>query len=109
METFSIWYISDKGRIVGGKEAKAHSWPWMVYLDFGRKACGGTIIHPSYILTAVHCVHREPLPRIIVGAHDKTSKRNQIAVAKKIVLFPEVALNINIYTIEYHIKTVLGI
>ena len=46
-------------RIVGGKEAKAHSWPWIAFLDFGRKWCGGTIIHPKYVITAVHCVHKE--------------------------------------------------
>ena len=79
------------GRIVGGQEAKAHSWPWMAFLDFGRKWCGGTIIHPKYIITAVHCVHKEALPRIILGAHDKMNEdQNVIVEAKKITLFPEV-------------------
>ena len=77
-------------RIVGGKEAKAHSWPWIAFLDFGRKWCGGTIIHPKYVITAVHCVHKESLPRIILGAHDKTHTDGSIIVkAKKITLYPE--------------------
>ena len=66
----------------------------MAFLDFGRKWCGGTIIHPKYIITAVHCVHKEALPRIILGAHDKMNEdQNVIVKAKKITLFPEVQNN----------------
>ncbi len=32
-------------RIVGGREAIAHSWPWLVSLQFdGNHFCGGTLI-----------------------------------------------------------------
>ena len=71
-------------------EATPHSWPWMAYLDFGRKHCGGTLIHPKYVITAVHCLHRESVPRIILGAHDKTSNSNIVVKAKRITLFPDV-------------------
>ncbi|CAH1803043.1 unnamed protein product [Owenia fusiformis] len=44
-------------RILGGKEAKPHSWPWAVaMLHDGEIQCGGSIIHPKWILTAAHCV-----------------------------------------------------
>lgn len=95
-------------RIVGGQEAKAHSWPWMAFLDFGRKWCGGTIIHPKYIITAVHCVHKEALPRIILGAHDKMNEdQNVIVKAKKITLFPEVNILYYYYFISQKLKNSL--
>ena len=40
------------GVIVGGVEAKPHSIPWQVYLDFG---CGGTLISSQHVVTAAHC------------------------------------------------------
>ncbi|KAL9981487.1 hypothetical protein ACROYT_G010194 [Oculina patagonica] len=44
-------------RIVGGHESKPNSWPWMVALFFNgtKLGCGGTIIKPSWIVTAAHC------------------------------------------------------
>ncbi|TKR57686.1 hypothetical protein L596_030356 [Steinernema carpocapsae] len=48
--------------IVGGKIAKAYSWPWQVEfcLKDGRGKChldcGGTIIDEQWIMTAAHCV-----------------------------------------------------
>uniref|UniRef100_A0A8C4YWV7 Peptidase S1 domain-containing protein n=1 Tax=Gadus morhua TaxID=8049 RepID=A0A8C4YWV7_GADMO len=43
-------------RIIGGKEAWAHSWPWQVSLRYATMpACGGAIIAPSWVITAAHC------------------------------------------------------
>ena len=36
---------------MGGEEAKPHSWPWQVNLG----GCGGSLIHPYWVLTAAHC------------------------------------------------------
>jgi secreted trypsin-like serine protease len=38
-------------RIIGGEEAQLGDWPWMVYIG----GCGGTLIHPLWILSAAHC------------------------------------------------------
>ncbi len=53
----------EKERIVGGCNARAAHWPGFVALrlsnDKGESGylCGGTLISPSWVLTAAHCVY----------------------------------------------------
>uniref|UniRef100_A0A7M5X8U7 Peptidase S1 domain-containing protein n=1 Tax=Clytia hemisphaerica TaxID=252671 RepID=A0A7M5X8U7_9CNID len=67
-------------RIIGGANATKGSWPWQVGLVYkGILYCGGTIINPTTILTAAHCVEYMAPESISikVGAHDLTDPSNE--------------------------------
>ncbi|CAF1104196.1 unnamed protein product [Rotaria sp. Silwood1] len=43
-------------RIIGGESAVRQSWSWAVSIrTSGEHRCGGTILSPSFIITAAHC------------------------------------------------------
>ena len=47
------------GRVLGGDEARPHSWPWQVAIKHEQKnsaKCAGSVIAPQWILTTAHCM-----------------------------------------------------
>ncbi|KAL9985657.1 hypothetical protein ACROYT_G008083 [Oculina patagonica] len=62
-------------RIVGGHEAPVNSWPWQVQLrsSSGFPFCGGSLVDPSWVVTATHCVTRASPSSIYIrlGAHNR--------------------------------------
>jgi len=49
--------IAAISRIIGGTNATVGAWPWQVGLQYnGFLFCGGTIVDPTTVITAAHCV-----------------------------------------------------
>ncbi|NXR13915.1 DDN1 protein, partial [Semnornis frantzii] len=64
------------GRIIGGREAKPHSRPYMAYLSIRSESggakpktsyCGGFLVRPYAVLSAAHCV---PGKTVALGAQN---------------------------------------
>ena len=75
--------------IVGGDET-SREWPWMVYLNQGRQEveldssnyCGGSLIAPTWVMTAAHCINDElidPLITTVVISGSRISSVMQCA------------------------------
>ncbi|XP_041032577.1 trypsin-like isoform X2 [Carcharodon carcharias] len=59
-------------KIVGGYECVKHSVPWIVSLNVGWHNCGGSLIHPEWVVSAAHCYLSHMQVRL--GEHDITAK-----------------------------------
>ncbi|XP_006903213.1 PREDICTED: granzyme H-like [Elephantulus edwardii] len=79
--------------IIGGHEAKAHSLPYMVFVQVlhdGKKSrCSGVLVREDFVLTAAHCWGR--FINITLGAHNikKQEKTQQHIPVKKAFCYPD--------------------
>ena len=85
-----------ESRVFGGKDAKFQRYPYMahVYNKDGRPYCAGTLITPTYILSAAHCADDDSTPAyVIIGKHSRLSYQNESGVeridVKKVILHPD--------------------
>lgn len=62
-----------RGRILGGKEANPHAWPYMASVQVnGTHMCGGVLVTQSWVLSAAHCldgVSENETLQVLLGAH----------------------------------------
>lgn len=80
-------------RIVGGDEAKEHSWPWQAYLHICGQwsngqvtcnSCGGTLVSPKHLVTAAHCVPEiNTASSVMLGSNSKLQGGNMILLKSK--------------------------
>ncbi|XP_032965527.1 transmembrane protease serine 11D-like isoform X2 [Rhinolophus ferrumequinum] len=60
------------GEIIGGREARPHSHPYMAFLltetPRGPSTCGGFLVREDFVMTAARCLG-SPM-RVILGAHN---------------------------------------
>jgi secreted trypsin-like serine protease len=85
-------------RIINGTPAAADNWPWMVAIGntystiSSTQFCGGSLIHPSWILTAAHCTLDETVDtiKVLLGTHDLAQEKNaEVIKLKEIIRHPE--------------------
>ena len=113
----TVNYKNMKTRIMNGKEAAPHSWPFVVSIaldgprDFVPHACGATLLNSRYVITAAHCVltnsvfslvgtpdrnvykHStiERMIRVNIGIHDRfhdVTEENVYGVERIITVYP---------------------
>ncbi|XP_076459153.1 atrial natriuretic peptide-converting enzyme-like [Babylonia areolata] len=84
-------------RVVGGTEVKPGTWPWLVSMHGGSDRsffCGGSIIHPEWVLTAGHCVGggtKETSYWTLIAGHTRRqaySSHRQIRKPRRLIVFP---------------------
>nr|XP_055165031.1 cathepsin G [Nyctereutes procyonoides] len=81
------------GEIIGGREARPHSRPYMAYLRIrapngGSSACGGFLVREDFVLTAAHCWGSRIT--VTLGAHDigRRERVQQRTTARRAIRHP---------------------
>ncbi|MBN3271262.1 CATG protein, partial [Polyodon spathula] len=70
--------------IIGGREAKPHSRPYMASLQIDNQhVCGGFLVREDFVLTAAHC-YKDRALTVVLGAHNlKVKEKSQQKIEVK--------------------------
>lgn len=79
-----------KPRILGGRDAIANSYPWMVILINEKSRhtfCCGSIINSRWVVTAAHCVaeRRNESIAVGIGGQDRNESKQYVTAAEIII------------------------
>uniref|UniRef100_A0A8C8S1W4 Peptidase S1 domain-containing protein n=1 Tax=Pelusios castaneus TaxID=367368 RepID=A0A8C8S1W4_9SAUR len=108
-----IWLPA--GEIIGGHPAKAHSRPYMAFLEIqnGRdiSICGGFLVSKDFVLTAAHC--KADKITVKLGAHNiknPRESRQEIPVRRQIIhrYYNSLSQNNDIMLLQLERKAILN-
>ena len=92
--------------IVGGGNASVGEYPWMAAVYFGNpdggQFCGGTLVRPTVVITAAHCILGIPAPVIsgvLVGRTTLNGTGGDMVPAAGFVIHPAWNAGLNIFDI----------
>ena len=81
---------SIKGRIVGGENAQAYSWSWIVSLRRSdQHFCAGSLLNEEWVLTAAHCLTTANEITVHIGVHNRTSFGSKRRYITRVITHPE--------------------
>jgi trypsin len=81
-------------QIVGGTQAAAHAYPFMITYGFAPKDhyCGGSLLNSQWVVTAAHCVYGRRTSDWYITAGDHrlsvSGEGEQVRRASKVILHP---------------------
>ncbi|NXX14628.1 ACRO protein, partial [Podargus strigoides] len=88
--------LYSKSNVVGGTDAQPGTWPWTVSIQDPWRpgtghVCGGSLIHPQWVLTAAHCfieAKNITMWHVVIGATQLTrlGPETQARTVKQLVV-----------------------